>query len=134
MGGRYLNDDVCRRLDEMLDLFERRCGGSEAGPSRLRRRRSLSSDRLGSPESDRIEALHEETFILQDSLEQSRAEVRNLKAEVRDLRAEAHHSNQEVKRLTFELCESRRRERLIEEICTMSREEGFRNGVSEYCY
>lgn len=89
---------------------------------------------LGSPELDRLEALREETFILQDSLEQSRAEVRNLKAEVRDLRAEAHRSNQEVGRLTLELRECLRRERLVEEIRATYREEGFRNGVSEYCY
>lgn len=118
----------------MLDRFERKCGGSEAGPSRPRRRRSLSSDRLGNLEFNRLDALREENFILQDSLEQPMAEVRTMKAEVRDLRAKAHHSNQEVERLTSELRESRRRERLIEEIRTMSHEESFRNGVSEYRY
>ena len=114
----------------MVEHYERKYCGRETGPSISKLRRSLSSGRLGSPDTTRY--FRDDSFILQDSLEHARAEVRNLRSENRDLRSEIHRLHNNVDRFKSDLRECYRRERLVEEVRSLSREEGYRNGVTEY--
>lgn len=114
----------------MMERYELKHHGRETGPSTNKLRRSLSSVRLGSPDS--IRYFRDDSFILQDSLEHARAEIRDLRSENRDLRSEIHRLHSNVDRFKSDLRECYRRERLVEEVRTLSREEGYRNGVTEY--
>lgn len=55
-----------------------------------------------------------------------------MRYENRDLRSEIHRLHSNVDRFKSDLRESHHRERLVEEVRTLSSEEGYRNGVTEY--
>ena len=118
----YFNDDDVGRMS---------LPKTGAGPSRPRHR-SLSSDRIESPETQRLRALREESFVRQDSLEHAVSEVRNLKAEMRVLNAEVQRSKDHAERLKTELRECYMRERFLDEVRVQSREDGYREAMNEY--
>ena len=133
------DDSFHKLLDDMLEHSDgdvdasacNRISRNGIGPSRPRRR-SLSSDRIASPESHRLRALREESFLLQDSLENVRAESRNLKGEVRDLQAEARRLKDQAEQLKLELRVCYRREHFLDEVRVEGREEGYRDAVIQY--
>ena len=122
----------------MLEHFD---GGVDATVPRVLRnrivpsrppRRSLSSDRIASPESHRLRALREESFLLQDSLENAISESRSLKGEVRDLQAEVQRLKDKVEQLKLELRVCYRRERFLDKFRVEGHEEGYRDAVIQY--
>ena len=80
-------DDVLEHSDGGVDATAPRVLRNRIVPSRPRRR-SLSSDRIASPEFHRLKALRDESFLLQDTLENAISESRSLTGEVHDLQAE----------------------------------------------
>lgn len=114
----------------MVERYERKYYGRETDPSTSKLRRSLCFVHLGSPDSTCY--FRDDSFILQDSLEHARSEVRDLRYENRDLRSEIHHLHNNVDRFKSDIRECYHRERVLEEVRSLSREEGYCNGVTEY--